>query len=86
MARVYLQADHVPYYGGAETKPLSLCTHRRVHGEKQAAYSELNYHHRNDYRDYQIKFSSLRLTVFGDATTAEKLGRRRTITEEIFEH
>lgn len=24
----------------------------------QAAYSELNYHHRNDYRDYQIKFSS----------------------------
>jgi uncharacterized ferritin-like protein (DUF455 family) len=25
--------------------------------EKQAAYSELNYHHRND-RDYQIKFSS----------------------------
>lgn len=46
---------------GTKQQPRRPRTHiaRRT---TQAAYSELNYHHRNDYRDYQIKFSSLWLT------------------------
>lgn len=45
-------------------RKLSLPSHAHlVSVRQQAAYSELNYHHRNDYRDYQIKFSSLRLNV-----------------------
>lgn len=45
---------------------------QHVQAETQAAYSELNYHHRNHYRDYQIKFSSCGLSIRETRTMREK--------------